>query len=162
GRSRQEVEPLIGFFVNMLALRMVLPGELAVTECLARVRETALAAQTHQDLSFEQVVEIVQPPRNLAHTPLFQVMFVWQSNEHAEWNLPGLAVTPVTQAINAVKFDLELELYEETDGISGALNYSTALFDQPTIERHSGYLQAVLQAMVVNAQQKVGEIVLSH
>ncbi len=162
GRSRQEVEPLIGFFVNMLALRMVIPSELTVAECLTQVRETALAAQVHQDLPFEQVVGVVQPPRRLAHTPLFQVMFIWQNNEHADWNLPGLTVRPITQTVDAVKFDLELELYEEADGISGALNYSTALFDQPTIERHSGYLQAVLQAMVGNAQQKVGEIVLLH
>ncbi|MCT8343393.1 non-ribosomal peptide synthase/polyketide synthase [Photorhabdus kleinii] len=158
GRSRQEAEPLIGFFVNTLALRMVVPSELTVAECLTRVRETALAAQAHQDLPFEQVVEIVQPSRRLAHTPLFQVMFAWQNNEHTDWELPGLTVTPVDQAFDAVKFDLELELYEEAGGISGALNYSTSLFDRPTIERHRGYLQTVLQAMVANAQQKVGEM----
>ncbi|WP_387468426.1 amino acid adenylation domain-containing protein, partial [Photorhabdus sp. RM323S] len=161
GRSRQEVEPLIGFFVNTLALRMVVPGELTVAECLTRVRETALAAQAHQELPFEQVVEIVQPPRRLAHTPLFQVMFAWQNNEHTDWVLPGLTVTPVDQAfdvVDTVKFDLELELYEQASGISGTLNYSTSLFDQPTIERHRGYLQTVLQAMVANDQQKVGEM----
>ncbi|PQQ28416.1 hypothetical protein C6H64_14615 [Photorhabdus luminescens] len=90
GRSRQEVEPLIGFFVNTLALRMDLSGELTVTELLARVRQTALAAQEHQDLPFEQVVEIVQPPRRLAHTPLFQVVFAWQNNESTDWELPKL------------------------------------------------------------------------
>ncbi|NHB90573.1 condensation domain-containing protein, partial [Photorhabdus tasmaniensis] len=82
GRSRQEVESLIGFFVNTLALRVDLSGELTVTELLARVRQTALTVQEHQDLPFEQVVEIVQPPRRLAHTPLFQVMFAWQNNEN--------------------------------------------------------------------------------
>ncbi|WP_387468320.1 amino acid adenylation domain-containing protein, partial [Photorhabdus sp. RM323S] len=158
GRSRQEMEPLIGFFVNTLALRMAVSGELTVVECLTRVREITLAAQAHQDLPFEQVVEIVQPPRRLAHTPLFQVMFAWQNNEHTDWILPGLTVTPVNQAFNSVKFDLELELYEEASGISGTLNYSTSLFDRPTIERHRGYLQTVLQAMVANAQQKVGEM----
>uniref|UniRef100_UPI0036DF44C7 non-ribosomal peptide synthetase n=1 Tax=Photorhabdus sp. RM322S TaxID=3342825 RepID=UPI0036DF44C7 len=164
GRSRQEVEPLIGFFVNTLALRMALSGELTVAECLSRVRETALAAQAHQDLPFEQVVEIVQPPRQLAHTPLFQVMFAWQNNENTDLALPGLDVTPNEQVFDAVKlvksvkFDLELELYEESGGISGALNYSTALFDHTTIERHTGYLQTVLQAIVANAQQRVEEI----
>nr|WP_255705659.1 non-ribosomal peptide synthase/polyketide synthase [Xenorhabdus sp. PB61.4] len=161
GRSRQEVEPLIGFFVNTLALRMAASNKLTVAECLTRVRETALAAQAHQDLPFEQVVEIVQPPRRLAHTPLFQVMFIWQNNEHTDWVLPGLTVTPIDQvfdAVKAVKFDLELELYEESGGISGVLNYSTALFDLPTIERHIGYLQTVLHAMVANAQQKIGDI----
>uniref|UniRef100_UPI0036DCE863 amino acid adenylation domain-containing protein n=1 Tax=Photorhabdus sp. RM322S TaxID=3342825 RepID=UPI0036DCE863 len=158
GRGRQEVEPLIGFFVNTLALRMDLSGELTVPELLARVRQTALTAQEHQDLPFEQVVEIVQPPRRLAHTPLFQVMFAWQNNENSEWELPGLAVSPVYQAVDIVKFDLELGLSEEEGRIVGALNYATALFDPATMERQVGYLHAVLQAMVVNPQQPIGEI----
>ncbi|WP_350307472.1 amino acid adenylation domain-containing protein, partial [Photorhabdus viridis] len=158
GRSRQEVEPLIGFFVNTLALRIDIPGELTVTELLARVRQTALAAQAHQDLPFEQVVEIVQPPRRLAHTPLFQVMFAWQSTEGTEWQLPGLAVSPVNQAFDVVKFDLELSLSEEAGGIVGALNYASALFDAATMARQVGYLHAVLQAMVAQAQQSVGTI----
>ncbi|WP_243465285.1 condensation domain-containing protein, partial [Photorhabdus temperata] len=158
GRSRQEVEPLIGFFVNTLALRIDIPGELTVTELLARVRQTALAAQAHQDLPFEQVVEIVQPPRRLAHTPLFQVMFAWQSTEGTEWQLPGLAVSPVNQAFDVVKFDLELSLSEEAGGVVGALSYASALFDAPTMARQVGYLHAVLQAMVAQAQQPVGTI----
>ncbi|MCA6221756.1 non-ribosomal peptide synthetase, partial [Photorhabdus antumapuensis] len=158
GRNHQEVEPLIGFFVNTLALRMDLSDELTVTELLARVRQTALAAQEHQDLPFEQVVEIVQPPRRLAHTPLFQVMFVWQNNESTEWGLPGLAVSPVDQAVDIVKFDLELDLSEEEGRIVGALSYVTALFDPTTMERQVGYLHTVLQAMVANPQQSVREI----
>ncbi|TNH41401.1 condensation domain-containing protein, partial [Photorhabdus luminescens] len=158
GRSRQEVEPLIGFFVNTLALRMDLSGELTVAELLARVRQTALAAQEHQDLPFEQVVEIVQPPRRLAHTPLFQVIFAWQNNESTDWKLPKLAVSPVDQVVDVVKFDLELGLSEEEGRIVGALNYATALFDPSTVERQVEYLRAVLQAMVTNSQQPVGEI----
>ncbi|WP_455710256.1 non-ribosomal peptide synthase/polyketide synthase [Photorhabdus luminescens] len=158
GRGRQEVEPLIGFFVNTLALRVGLSGELTVTELLARVRQTALTAQENQDLPFEQVVEIVQPPRRLAHTPLFQVMFAWQNNEHSDWELPGLAVSPVYQAFDIVKFDLELGLSEEEGRIVGALNYAAALFDSATMERQVGYLHAVLQAMVVNPQQPIGKI----
>ncbi|TDB45252.1 non-ribosomal peptide synthetase, partial [Photorhabdus khanii] len=158
GRSRQEVEPLIGCFVNTLALRMDVSGDLTVTELLARVRQTALAAQEHQDLPFERVVEIVQPPRRLAHTPLFQVMFAWQNNESTAWQLPGLAVSPVDQAVDIIKFDLELGLSEEEGRIVGALSYATALFDQSTMERQVGYLHTVLQAMVAHAQQRIGEI----
>ncbi|NHB63753.1 non-ribosomal peptide synthetase, partial [Photorhabdus sp. RW14-46] len=160
GRSRQEVEPLIGFFVNTLALRMGVSGELTVAECLTQIRETALAAQIHQDLPFEQVVEIVQPPRQLAHTPLFQVMFAWENNELTDVTLPGLTVSHIDQTLDIVKFDLELGLYEEAGGIHGVLNYSTALFDRLTIERHRGYLQTVLQAMVANPIQKIGEIMI--
>ncbi len=149
---------MIGFFVNTLALRMDLSGELTVTELLARVRQTALTAQEHQDLPFEQVVEIVQPPRRLAHTPLFQVIFAWQNNESTDWELPKLAVSPVDQAVDMVKFDLELGLSEEEGRIVGALNYATALFDSSTMERQVGYLHAVLQAMAANPQQLIGEI----
>ncbi len=158
GRSRQEVESLIGFFVNTLALRMDLSGALNVAELLARVRQTALAAQEYQDLPFEQVVEIVQPPRRLAHTPLFQVMFAWQNNENTEWRLPGLTVSPVEQLIDIAKFDLELSLSEVDGQIVGNLNYAAALFDQATIERQVGYLHTVLRAMAANPQQPVGKI----
>ncbi len=160
GRNRQEVESLIGFFVNTLALRIDLSGTPNVAELLARVRQTALAAQEHQDLPFEQVVETVQPPRRLAHTPLFQVMFAWQNNENTEWRLPGLAVSPADQIFDMVKFDLELSLFEEDGRIVGALHYATALFEQSTIERHAGYLHRVLQAMVINPQQPVGRIAM--
>ncbi|WP_445323298.1 amino acid adenylation domain-containing protein, partial [Photorhabdus sp. S14-60] len=158
GRSRQEVESLIGFFVNTLALRMDLSDSPNVAELLARVRQTALAAQEHQDLPFEQVVEIVQPPRHLAHTPLFQVMFAWQNNEGMEWKMPGLTVSPAEQRIDIAKFDLELSLSEVDGRIVGYLNYATALFDQLTIERQVGYLHTVLREMAANPQQPVGKI----
>ncbi|WP_323858356.1 non-ribosomal peptide synthetase [Xenorhabdus doucetiae] len=158
GRSRQEVEPLVGFFVNTLALRVKAFGELTIAELLEQTRQTVLTAQMHQDLPFEQVVEIVHPPRRLAHTPLFQVMFSWQNNEQTDWLLPGLTVTPTNLSFNVAKFDLGLELYEKEGGIEGVLNYATALFDQSSIERHVNYFQAVLQAMIADPQQKVGGI----
>ncbi|WP_422824115.1 amino acid adenylation domain-containing protein, partial [Xenorhabdus entomophaga] len=158
GRGRQEIESLVGFFVNVLALRIDLSGTPDVTELLARVRQTTLAAQDNQDLPFEQVLEIVQPPRRLAHTPLFQVMFAWQNNEKIEWKLPALEILPVDQVFDVVKFDLELNLFEEEGRIVGSLNYATALFDQQTIERYVGYLHTVLQVMVANPQQPVREI----
>ena len=86
-RRRAETEGLIGFFVNTLALRIDLRGEPSVAEMLKRVRGVVLGAQEHQDVPFEQVVEMVQPPRHLNHTPVFQVMFAWQNQE---WSLPQL------------------------------------------------------------------------
>ncbi|MCG1048889.1 condensation domain-containing protein, partial [Mycetohabitans sp. B6] len=125
-----------------------------------RVRRTALEAQAHQDLPFEQVVEIVQPPRRLDHTPLFQVMFAWQSNERAVWDLPALEVTPADLAYDVAKFDLDLHLYEAGGEIVGALGYATALFDRATIERHVGYLQTMLQAMAADAAYPVTRVEL--
>jgi non-ribosomal peptide synthetase component F len=82
-RGRVEIEPLIGFFVNSLALRLDLSGDPSVGKLLDRVKAQALEAQAHQDLPFEQVVEIVRPPRSLAHEPIFQTMFAWQNMTRA-------------------------------------------------------------------------------
>ena len=157
-RNRREVEELIGFFVNTLALRIDLTGEPSTVELLRRVRETALAAQDHQDLPFEQVVEIVQPERRLDQTPIFQVMFAWQSNEGGAFELPGLKVEGAGGGLGAVKFDLELSLGEEEGRIVGGLGYAKALFDEETIERYRGYLARLLKGMVADAEQAVARI----
>jgi len=157
-RHRQEVEPLIGFFVNTLALRIDLSGTPSVAELLTRVRQAALMAHEHQDLPFEQVVDIVQPPRHLDHAPLFQVMFVWQSNDEGTFKLPHLQVESTLLPLDTVKFDLELDLREVDGRIVGMLGYATALFDATTIERYRNYLVAMLQAMAVDANQPVARI----
>ncbi|KAG0180187.1 hypothetical protein DFQ28_003035, partial [Apophysomyces sp. BC1034] len=159
-RGHTAIEPLIGFFVNTLALRVDLSGEPSLAHLLERVRRTTLDAQAHQDLPFEQVVEIVQPPRRLAHTPLFQVMFAWQNNETGAWDLPGLTAQPLELDYDVAKFDMDLNLYEAGEEIVGSLGYATALFDRATIERHVGYLQAMLQAMAADAQQPVARVEL--
>ncbi len=114
-----------------------------------RLGGQALSASqgTHQDLPFEQVVEIVQPPRRLDHTPVFQVMLAWQNNAAPAFDLPGLRVEAAGNGYDQVKFDLELNLSEHGEAIAGTLGYATALFDQATIERQRGYLLALLRAM---------------
>nr|WP_234939741.1 non-ribosomal peptide synthetase [Sinorhizobium kostiense] len=157
-RGRREVEELIGFFVNTLAVRIDLSGEPSVSDLLERTRRTALAAQEHQDLPFEQVVEIVQPPRALDHTPLFQVGLAWQNDAAETFDLPGLSVKAAGHRVDQVKFDLELNLGDQGEVIAGILGYATALFDRATIERQRGYLLALLRAMVADAGQPVGRI----
>jgi amino acid adenylation domain-containing protein len=157
-RNRAELEPLLGFFVNTLALRIDLSHEPGVTELLARVRRAVLAAQEHEDLPFEQVVEIVNPPRRLEHAPLFQVMLSWQGGSTASLALPGLQAELMPVAFDAVKFDLELELVEGEETIDGVLRYATALFDSAGMHRLCGYLHAMLQAMARGADQTVSMI----
>jgi amino acid adenylation domain-containing protein len=159
-RNRQELEPLTGFFVNMLALRVDLSGQPGVAELMARVRGTTLAAHDHQDLPFEQVVEVAQPPRRLAHTPLFQVMFAWQNNDEGRFDFPGLQVRRSDPSLGAVKFDLELALAESEHGIAGVFSYSTALFDVATIGRQRDYLLNVLRAMAAEHAGAVVQIEL--
>ncbi|PPT24485.1 condensation domain-containing protein, partial [Xanthomonas arboricola] len=152
-RNQYELEPLIGFFVNTLALRIGLGERPSVAELLARARDAALDAQDHQDLPFEQVVEIVQPPRRMDYTPLFQVMFSWQNFNAGNWNLPGLAVATTRKAYDTVRYDLELNLANAGDRIIGSLGYVQALFDESTIKRHIGYFKTILAAMVEDAMQ---------
>ncbi|KAF9948183.1 hypothetical protein BGZ70_002323, partial [Mortierella alpina] len=135
-RNHQQVEQLIGFFVSTLALRINLSEEPSAGQLLERVRKATIAAQAHQDIPFEQVVEVVRPPRRTDMTPIFQVMFAWQNQDHVELNLHGIEVVPEDIKHGAAKFDLELVLHEEKGEIIGVLNYSTALFDHGTIERH--------------------------
>ncbi|KAF9950728.1 hypothetical protein BGZ72_007664, partial [Mortierella alpina] len=159
-RSHQQVEQLIGFFVNTLALRIDLSGEPNVEQLLERVRETTVSAQAHQDLPFEQVVEIAQPPRRMDQTPLFQVMFAWQNNDIGMLHLPDLEATVEELSYDIIKFDLELELHEEDNEICGCLHYSTALFDAATVAKHVGYLEAMLKAMAMDASQPIETVEL--
>jgi len=154
-RNHRQTESLIGLFVNTLALRVDLYGDPTVRQLLERVRKTSLDAQNHQDLPFEQVVDIVQPPRSLNHSLLFQVMLVLQNNDSSEWNLPGLEAVKIDSSYGIANFDLTLALYESDNEIHGVLSYSTALFDHATIERHVGYLISMLQAMVEDVDRPV-------
>ncbi|HEU4733061.1 MAG TPA: amino acid adenylation domain-containing protein [Kofleriaceae bacterium] len=157
-RNQPETLGLIGLFVNTLALRVDVSGQPDAAELLRRVRHTVLAGQEHQDLPFEQVVEIVQPPRRLSHTPLFQVVLAWQGEGEARVELPGLQVRTSAGPLEAAKFDLELSLAEDRGAITGQLRYATALFDEATIERHRGYLLAILRAMAADAGQPLHRI----
>ncbi|HEX9937102.1 MAG TPA: condensation domain-containing protein, partial [Longimicrobium sp.] len=164
GRGRREIEGLIGCFVNTLALRLELSGAPTVAELLGRVKERALAAQHHQDIPFEQVVELVDPARSLSHHPLFQVVIAWQNMARGDGNtlsLPGLeAGVAVESAHVDAKVDLWLGLWEADDRILGSVKYATALFDRATVERHLAYLRRVLEAFVADDLQGVGALPL--
>ena len=158
-RGRAEIERLIGFFVSTLVLRLDLSGSPRVSELLERVKERALAAQQHQDIPFEQVVELAQPVRSLSHTPLFQVMFAWQNNEQGALVLPGLELLPLRSAPHvASKFDLTLTLREARGVIAGGLEYATSLFEPATIARYLGYFRNLLEAMVADDTQAVDRL----
>ncbi|MBV8098161.1 MAG: AMP-binding protein, partial [Verrucomicrobia bacterium] len=159
-RNRTELQGLIGFFVNTLALRVDLSGSPTVLEFLERVRQTTLGAQQHQDIPFEQVVDTVQPPRRLDHSPLFQVVFSWQNQDYPPLDLPELEVSVVDEALDQVRFDLELTLADDpsTGSISGVLSYSTALFDSTTVEQHCSYLLRLLEGMVQAPERPVEQI----
>jgi amino acid adenylation domain-containing protein len=160
-RGQGEVEGLIGFFVNTLALRVDLSGNPTLDALLARVKKCMLDAQEHQDLPFEQVVDRLKPERSLAHSPLFQVMFSWQGAAQEQLSFPGLSVRSLasSQYVSA-KYDLSLTLRESGDLIVGGIDYATSLYNRSTVERYASYLEALLTAMATDAAQPVEEIAL--
>jgi amino acid adenylation domain-containing protein len=160
GRTRPDIEGLIGFFVNTLALRSNLAGNPTFRELLARVRETTLGAYAHQDLPFERLVEALQPERDLRYTPLFQVVFVLQNAPLPTLDLAGLTIAPVAITNQTAKFDLTLMMLETEQGLSGWFEYSTDLFDPATIAAMAARLHTLLAGIVANPDQRVADLPL--
>ncbi|WP_426752485.1 amino acid adenylation domain-containing protein [Myxococcus sp. Y35] len=157
-RNRAATEPLIGFFVNTLALRMDLSGEPTFLELLARARKTALDAYADQDVPFEKLVEVVAPERSLSRQPLVQVMFALQNAPFSPPALDGLDVELLDLDSVTAKFDLTLSMQESADGLSGLLEYSADLFDRERIERMAEHLVTMLQAAVQTPERRVIEL----
>ena len=157
-RGRLETESLVGFFVSTLALRIDLRDDPDLPTLIARIRHAVLTAQENRDLPFEQVVELVNPPRHLGYTPLFQVMLAWQDGSVRDIPLPGLQAELAGLEYSAAKFDLTLDLADTGEGISGTLNFATALFDRATAERYGVYLVQALRAMTLNSPRSVSHI----
>jgi amino acid adenylation domain-containing protein/FkbH-like protein len=159
-RRRVELETLIGFFVNMLAVRIRLERDAPIADLLNRVKEAMLGAYAHQEVPFERVVQALRPTRSLSHSPIFQVMFVLQNAPRGTMQLPGLTLTEEEVPLATSQFDLAISLREATDRIIGTLHYSSDLFDKRTIERWAGYLMQVLNAMVRDPQIATSRIAL--
>ncbi|UKD56651.1 amino acid adenylation domain-containing protein [Amycolatopsis sp. FU40] len=151
GRLDEALEDLVGFFVNTLVLRVDTGGGPSFRTLLARVRETDLDAYAHQDVPFEQVVEAVNPPRSLAHHPLFQVSLAWQISR-GEPDLPGAEATTVFVDNGTAKFDLTFHFFEHrTDGgdplgLEALVEYNTDVFDRSTAESIAGRLERLVRA----------------
>jgi amino acid adenylation domain-containing protein len=159
-RQRSEIEPLVGFFVNTLALRVDLSDDPSVADLLTQIKATTLGAYAHQDLPFEQVVEALQPERSLSHSPVFQVSLDLQNTPQNELQLPGLTLAMQETQSPTSQFDLTLALIEEGDALRGVLKYASDLFDRERIERLAGHLQILLQALAADATQRVSELPL--
>src|SRR5882724_3642167 len=158
-RGRKEIEGLIGFFVNTLALRLDVSGSPTVGELLEQAKAQAIAAQQHQDIPFEQVVEVVRPVRSLGHSPVFQVMFAWATASEGRLKLAGLEIEALEMAPHGVaKFDLTLALQEAGERIVGGVEYATSLYERTTVERYLGYFRKLLEGMVADELQAVDRI----
>jgi amino acid adenylation domain-containing protein len=161
GRTRKEVEELIGLFVNTLVLRTDLSGDPSFREVLRRAREVTLGAYAHQDVPFEMLVAELQPERSLSHSPLFQVLFTLQNAGGQGGALPGLSVRGAGAEHVTAQFDLSLEVAATPQGLRGGLNYSTDLFDRGTAERMVGHLVRVLEQVATDADARLSRLELA-
>ncbi|WP_051188157.1 amino acid adenylation domain-containing protein [Brevibacillus thermoruber] len=165
-RPRVETEGLIGVFVNTLVLRTDLTGNPTFREFLQRVRLTALGAYEHQDLPFEKLVEVLQPNRNLSHSPFFQTMFILnephaqtKSNNLTDLTVEklGLRITPIEIDNKTAKFDLTINVDQRPDGWLCMVEYNTDLFDQQTIQRLVHQYRYLLEQIVHEPDKKLSE-----
>lgn len=158
GRTRRELEPLVGFFVNTLPLRCQLSGNPTFREFLARVKRTLADAYAHQHLPFEKLVEKLNPDRNPSHTPIFQVVFGYQEDPPAAIDLPGLHVTPLEMDGVTSKHDLTLLIENRSDTLSGLLEYSSDLFRPATARRYCDCFQQMLHAIAESPDARLDEL----
>ncbi len=157
-RMQEELEGLIGFFANTLALRTDLSGDPTFSELLTRVRDVALEAYSHQDLPFEKLVAELQPERSLSYTPIFQVAFAFQNTPRSGLKLPGLAVSRYRVESGTSKFDLTFTLHDEPGAMTGHLEYATDLFDPQTAAHMVGHLGALLGAATADPNRPISRL----
>ncbi|MGE3267196.1 MAG: amino acid adenylation domain-containing protein [Chloroflexota bacterium] len=158
GRTRGELEHLIGLFVNTVVLRTDLSGDPTFRELLGRVRETTLGAHGHQDLPFEKLVEVLQPDRDSSRSPVVQVMFALQTvpaEASAQTRLLQSSVDTGTS-----KFDLTLFVTETDDRLSCWFEYCVDLFDAASIERMARHFEVLLEGIVTNPDRRLSELPL--
>lgn len=156
GRKRPEVERLLGYFLNPLALRLDLSGDPTFAELVGRVRDVTLDALAHDEVPFEHVVAAVRPDRNPGRNPLFQVMFSLEPPLPAL--PPGWRLTQLDVEVGTAKTDLYLELDDRPEGVIGRFVYRTDLFGAATIERMAGHFLTLLESAARGPELRASEL----
>jgi len=161
-RNRLETEQLVGFFANTVVLRTRVPGPVGLRELVRTVRAAADAAQEHQDLPFEALVEELRPQRDPSYDPVAQVLFVLQDGPAAVPELTGATLEPVATHSGTAKFDLTFSVWqlprEQGGGLAGAVEYSTPLFERETVRRLLGHVRTLLAAALAEPDRPLGDL----
>jgi len=159
-RNHPEIQSMIGYFLNMLVLRTRLRADMTFGELLSHVRESSLAAYAHQDLPFARLVQELQPERDTAQNPLFQVCFVYLDFQEQEAELRGLKLREMKLDAATAMFDLTLALTENADRLTGHFEYATDLFKGETIERMIGHFKNLLASIVAHPERRLSTLTL--
>jgi non-ribosomal peptide synthetase component F len=160
-RGRAELEELVGFFSNTLALRIRLDGNPTFREVVARTKETAVNGYAHQELPFERIVEELNVPRDPSYNPIFQVNFRAQTEERPRLVLAGVVAEPMAIDIGFSRFDLALELQTESERISGYIEYDLDLFHEATIDAFAEDLAVCFEQLAHEPDRRILELKVS-
>jgi amino acid adenylation domain-containing protein len=155
GRSHVELEGLIGCFLNTLVLRTDVSGDPSFREVVARIREIALGAYANQELPFERLVEQLQPTRDLAHNPLFQVLFQAGNTPGGGLKLDGLDVSRVPAGGTGSKFDLSFRVRERAGGLSCICAGNADLFDRELLGVMLDQYRSLLEQAIASPDQPI-------
>ncbi|WP_437297431.1 amino acid adenylation domain-containing protein [Sorangium sp. So ce426] len=159
-RARMDLEEIMGFFVNIVPLRVDLSGDPSFDELLQRVRQLCLEAYEHDMLPFDVLVQELRPERSPGYNPVVQIAFAPQSPAERDLALAGVEVRPIEADAKKTIFDLSLYSWESPDGVTGMLEYSTDLFDRATIERMAEHLLTMLSTAASGPDQPVSSLPL--
>ncbi|TYK45817.1 non-ribosomal peptide synthetase [Actinomadura decatromicini] len=156
GRTDEALDDLVGMFVNMLVLRTDTSGDPSFRELVGRVKETDLAAYAHQDVPFERLVEVLNPPRHLGRHPLFQIGLTFQNNPEARLDMPGFSAELEPLSAGVSRFDLLMVLTEREDGLDGELEYALDLYDPSTAWQLVGRFERFLSTLLADPDAPIG------
>jgi FkbM family methyltransferase len=160
-RNRAEIEGLIGFFVNILAIRTDLSGNPDFIELLGRVKEVALAAYAQQDVPFERIVEALSPERSPSRSPFFQTTFTLQNTPMEAVSLPDLTLEPLDFEVDEAPYDFMLDLWEYSTTIAGFFRYRKQLFGPRTIARIARRFTLLLENIALDPKARLNVLISS-
>ncbi len=160
GRTNSQIEELVGFFVNNLAIRTEINKKKSFRDLLVQVRDISLSAFANQSIPFDKIVEELQPVRDLSHQPIFQVMFVFQNIPTSGKELNDFSVLPFEIESQTTNYDLTLTLQESNNQIFGILDFNTDLFEESTITRFIEHYKLLVETIVKDPEVQIGDIVL--
>lgn len=155
GREQLELEPMVGLFINTLVLRTHVEGALTFPELMDRVQQTAEEALLHQDLHFQQVVELLRPRRDLSRPTLYSINFIYQRDFVKPLEFAGITMTAVPSKSPGAIYDLNFFMVERADGWRLSCEYNSDLYTAASVNRMIGQMRHVLEQVAADPDRQI-------
>ena len=161
-RNQQDVEKIVGFFINTLALHTEINGALGFSDLVKKIKKSVLASFNHQQIPFAKIVERVEKERSASRSPIFQTMFSLQNIPDApQLKLGGLQISNQSSGYTSSPYDLTLLATEGSEGMLFVFEYATDLFSKETIERMGAHFHMILENVMSNPDRSIDDILMS-